>query len=201
MTDEQSKAATENGQPPPPEDQPDQPAGQPAAEQSPTEEASGSAGQSPAEEAGVSAEQRAEEYLRLAQRAQADLINYRRRVDQERDELRSAARVDAASAILPILDDFERAIAAIPAEEREKGWVQGILLIERNLRAVVERAGLERIDAKGQPFDPYAHEAIMADEQSDQEENTVTQVIRPGYKAGSRVVRPAQVAVARGKTA
>ena len=148
-----------------------------------------------------SAEQRAEEYLRMAQRAQADLINYRRRVEQERDEFRSTARVDAASAILPILDDFERAISAIPAEEREQGWVKGILLIERNLRSIVERAGLERIDALGQPFDPYAHEAIMADEHSDQAEDTVTQVIRPGYRLGGRIVRPAQVVVARGKSA
>ena len=179
MTDEQSSAAAESTAAPP-------------AEQSQE--------QTPSDEAAASPEQRAEEYLRLAQRAQADLINYRRRVDQEREELRTAARVDAASAILPVLDDFERAISAIPADEREKGWVQGILLIERNLRAVVERAGLERIDAQGQPFDPYAHEAIMADEQSDQDPDTVTQVIRPGYKAGGRIVRPAQVVVARGKS-
>jgi molecular chaperone GrpE len=199
MTDEQSKAPTESGQAPPhdqqSQDQPtnQQPEDRPASQ--PPED------QPAAQESGGSAEQRAEEYLRMAQRAQADLINYRRRVDQERDELRTAARIDAASAILPVLDDFERAISAIPSDEREKGWVQGILLIERNLRAVVERAGLERIDAKGQPFDPYAHEAIMADEHSEQEENTVTQVIRPGYKVGARIVRPAQVVVARGKTA
>jgi molecular chaperone GrpE len=195
MTDEQSKGATEAGQAPPQDKQSqdqqsqDQPTGEPTGDQAAAEESSGSP------------EQRAEEYLRMAQRAQADLINYRRRVDQERDDLRTAARVDAASAILPVLDDFERAISAIPTDEREKGWVQGILLIERNLRAIVERAGLERIDPRGLPFDPYAHEAIMADEQSEQEENTVTQVIRPGYKVGSRIVRPAQVVVARGKTA
>jgi molecular chaperone GrpE len=147
----------------------------------------------------ASPEQRAEEYLRLAQRAQADLINYRRRVDAERDEIRAAARAEAAGAILPVLDDFERAIAAIPEDERSKGWVQGMLLIERNLRGVVERAGLERIDAKGEQFDPYAHEAIMADEHSDQAENTVTQVVRPGYRAGGRIIRPAQVVVARGR--
>src|SRR5688572_28195084 len=74
------------------------------------------------------------DYLRMAQRAQADLINYRRRVDQERYEMRLLARVDATTAILPVLDDFERAMGAIPEEEREKPWVQGILLIERNLR-------------------------------------------------------------------
>src|SRR5262245_25217821 len=99
MTDEQGKGATETGQAPP-EDQPstEQPTGEAAAQQ-PTEETTGSP------------EQRAEEYLRMAQRAQADLINYRRRVDQERDELRASARVDAVSTILPILDDFERAIS------------------------------------------------------------------------------------------
>ena len=217
MTDKQSQAATETGQAPPPNQQPhdrptsqqpdDRPTSQPARARPASQPADDRPTSQPPEErsaeqeSGGSAEQRAEEYLRMAQRAQADLINYRRRVDQERDELRTAARVDAASAILPVLDDFERAISAIPAEEREKGWVQGILLIERNLRAVVERAGLERIDALGQPFDPYAHEAIMADEHSDQAADTVTQVIRPGYRAGTRIVRPAQVVVARGKTA
>src|SRR4051794_15550194 len=123
MTDEQSKAATEPGQAADDDQQPQT--------QQPQDQA-------PAQDAG-SPEQRAEEYLRLAQRAQADLINYRRRVDQERDDLRTTARVDATAAILPVLDDFERAISAIPEQEREKGWVQGILLIERNLRSVVER--------------------------------------------------------------
>lgn len=162
-------------------------------------EASGSARAASAEGAAEAAspEQRAEEYLRLAQRAQADLINYRRRVDQERDESRAASRVETAGAILPVLDDFERALAAIPDEERAKPWVQGIVLIERNLRGVIERAGLERIDAQGQPFDPWAHEAIMTDDSGEHDDDTVTEVIRPGYRAGSRVVRPAQVKVAR----
>ena len=197
MTDKQSEAAPAADAAQPQNDQDgNQPANQAAEDSAAARAADGAA----APESG-SAEQRAVEYLRMAQRAQADLINYRRRVDQERDDLRSTARVDAASAILPILDDFERAISAIPSAEREQGWVKGILLIERNLRSIVERAGLERIDAQGQPFDPYAHEAIMADEQSDQEENTVTQVIRPGYRLGNRIVRPAQVVVARGKSA
>jgi molecular chaperone GrpE len=140
---------------------------------------------------------RAEEYLRLAQRAQADLVNYRRRVDQERDEIRAAAKIDAVTSLLPILDDFERAIAAIPEDHRQLGWVQGILLIERNLRAVVERAGLERIEAQGKPFDPWEHEAVLTEESAEHEDNTVTQVIRPGYRSGKKVVRPAQVAVSR----
>jgi len=140
---------------------------------------------------------KAEEYLRLAQRAQADLVNYRRRVDQEREELRAAAKMDAVTALLPVLDDFERAIAAIPEDHRQLGWVQGILLIERNLRSVVERAGLERIDAHGKPFDPREHEAVMTQESAEHDEDTVTHVIRPGYKSGGRVIRPAQVAVSK----
>lgn len=140
---------------------------------------------------------RAEEYLRMAQRAQADLVNFRRRVDQERDDVRGAARIDAVMALLPILDDFERALAAIPEDHRSLGWVQGILLIERNLRALVEKAGLERIEAHGKPFDPHEHEAVMTVESAEHDEDTVTQVIRPGYRSGGRVVRPAQVAVSR----
>ena len=197
MTDKQSEAAPASDAAQPQSNQDDN---QPA-NQATDDPAAGRAADGATSAESGSAEQRAEEYLRMAQRAQADLINYRRRVDQERDELRSTARVDAASAILPILDDFERAISAIPAEDLEQAWVKGILLIERNLRSIVERSGLERIDAKGQLFDPYAHEAIMADEQSDEEENTVTQVIRPGYRLGNRIVRPAQVVVARGKSA
>jgi molecular chaperone GrpE len=142
-------------------------------------------------------EAKAEEYLRLAQRAQADLINYRRRVEQERDELRSSTRTEALHGLLPILDDFERATAAIPEDARALAWVQGILLIERNLRAVVERAGFERIDAKGQQFSPHEHEAVMTDESGQHPEDTVVSVFRPGYKVGGRIIRPAQVVVAR----
>jgi molecular chaperone GrpE len=140
---------------------------------------------------------KAEEYLRLAQRAQADLVNYRRRVDQERDELRGAAKIDAVISLLPVLDDFERALSAIPEDHRSLGWVQGILLIERNLRSLVEKAGLERIDALGKPFDPHEHDAVMTQESAEHDEDTVTQVMRPGYRSGSRVIRPAQVAVSR----
>lgn len=140
---------------------------------------------------------RAEEYLRLAQRAQADLANYRRRVEQERDELRAQIRNDTLLSLLPILDDFERATAAIPAEARDLPWVQGMLLIERNLRGVLERAGFERIEALGKTFDPWEHEAIMADETGNEVDETVTAVFRPGYRVNGRVVRPAQVTVAR----
>jgi len=156
--------------------------------------------QDAATEPATTPEARAEEYLRLAQRAQADLINFRRKVDQERDELRSATRVDALQALLPILDDFERATAAIPQEARSLPWVQGILLIERNLRGVVERGGFERIDAQGQPFSPYEHEAVMADESGKLPDDTVVSVFRPGYMVGGRIIRPAQVVVARRPT-
>lgn len=155
---------------------------------------------STAESAEAAAEEiaaKAEEYLRLAQRAQADLVNFRRRVDQERDEMREAAKIEAVMALLPVLDDFERALAAIPEDQRALGWVQGILLIERNLRGLLERAGLERIEAQGKTFDPHEHDAVMAHESDAHEDDTVTQVIRPGYRAGKRVVRPAQVAVSR----
>ena len=144
---------------------------------------------------------RAEEYLQMAKRAQADLINYRRRADQEKDDIRVNARIDSVMAIIPALDDFDRAIATIPVEARELPWVQGILLIERNLRAQVDRVGLERIDALGKPFDPWEHEAIMTDDSGQQEDDTVTAVIRPGYRIGTRVLRPAQVTVARRRIA
>ncbi|TAK23370.1 MAG: nucleotide exchange factor GrpE [Chloroflexota bacterium] len=140
---------------------------------------------------------RADEYLRLAQRAQADLQNFRRRADQERDDLRQTVRVDTLSFLLPVLDDFERATSAVPEDARALPWVQGLFLIERNLRGVLEKAGFERIDALGQPFDPWEHEAIMTDASGQCDDNTVAAVFRSGYRVSGRVIRPAQVSVAR----
>jgi molecular chaperone GrpE len=137
------------------------------------------------------------EYLALAQRSQADLQNYRRRAEQERAEAYERGRGEAILQILPVLDDFERALAALPEERREEDWVQGLTLIERKLRSALESLGVERIAAEGQPFDPWEHEAVLHDVREDVVPGTVAQVARQGYRLGSRVLRPAQVVVAK----
>jgi molecular chaperone GrpE len=143
------------------------------------------------------AQQQAQEYLALAQRAQADFQNYRRRAEQERAEAFDRGRAEVLLQVLPVLDDFERAMQALPAERRDEDWVQGLTLIERKLRAALESTGLERIAAEGQPFDPWEHEAVLHEERTDVAAGTVAAVARPGYRLGGRVLRPAQVVVAK----
>jgi molecular chaperone GrpE len=143
------------------------------------------------------AQQQAQEYLALAQRAQADFQNFRRRAEQERAEAFDRGRGEVLLQMLPVLDDFERAMEALPAERRDEDWVQGLALIERKLRAALEGTGVERIAAEGQPFDPWEHEAVLHEARGDVAAGTVAAVARPGYRLGGRVLRPAQVVVAK----
>ena len=140
--------------------------------------------------------QRAEGYLALLKRERADFTNYRRRMEQERAEQVQVTTGNLMLSLLPILDDLERALADVPPGEMGASWVDGIRLIERSLRAALERAGLERIIAEGQPFDPREHEALMRAEAPDHKEGAVVHELRPGYRLGDRVLRPAQVSVA-----
>jgi molecular chaperone GrpE len=143
------------------------------------------------------ARRQADEYLALAQRAQADLQNFRRRAEQERTEAFDRGREKVVLEILPVLDDFERALAALPAEQQDAEWTQGIRLIERKLRSSLESLGVERIVAEGEPFDPWNHEAVLEEPRDDVEPGRVTTVARQGYRLGTRVLRPAQVVVAK----
>jgi len=143
-------------------------------------------------------EARAQAEANLAgwQRAQADFINYKRRTEQEREETVKFATSELILKILPILDDFERAFAAIPAEETTSHWVQGIKLVERKLKALLESQGVCEINAVGQEFNPNLHEAVA---QVEGKEGIVIQQIEKGYKLGDRVIRPAKVCVGRGE--
>src|SRR5439155_12784757 len=107
---------------------------------------------------------RAEGYLALLKRERADFTNYRRRIEQERAEQAEAATADLLRALLPALDDLERALHNVPAELAGSTWVQGIRLVDRALHEALERAGLARIRAAGQPFDPQLHEALLGEE-------------------------------------
>jgi molecular chaperone GrpE len=140
----------------------------------------------------------AEEYRALLQRERADFINYRRRVEAERGAQIGQARADALIPILPLLDDLERATGEVPADLRDQPWVKGVLLITGKLDSAMRAAGLERIDALGQPFDPYLHEAFLHQVHPSIPAGHVSLVMRPGYRMGDRVLRAAQVAVSQG---
>lgn len=161
---------------------------------------SGSAGEESADALRAmleAARSEADGYLNLAQRVQADFVNYKRRVEAEREAQAEAIRAETLRSFLPVVDDLERALRHVPAEAAEQSWVEGFRLIERNLAAVLARLGVQRLGSEGEPFDPNIHEAVAYEVDPRHPEGHVATVLRPGYQLGSRVVRPAQVVVAR----
>jgi molecular chaperone GrpE len=134
------------------------------------------------------------------QRAQADLANYRKRVERDRAEARQATVADVLRRLLPVLDDLDRALKDAPEAQASpdlQRWLEGIALIQRKLGALVEAEGAARIEADGAMFDPNWHEAVTHDESADHQEGQVIEVIRSGYRMGDRVLRPALVRVAK----
>ncbi len=138
------------------------------------------------------------QFRALAQRAQADLVNFRRRAEEEREEVYRSTAARLIIKLLAVLDDLERALDHIPASAEEVNWLEGIRVIERNLRSMLEAEGVTRIEANGKTFDPWEHEAVFAVSEPSKQEGTVVTVIRPGYKLHGKVLRTAQVAVAQG---
>ncbi|MEA2629005.1 MAG: molecular chaperone GrpE [Chloroflexota bacterium] len=140
----------------------------------------------------ASAAEARDRYLRLA----ADFDNYKRRSRQEQLETIQHASSELISRLLPGLDDLHKALDHKP-DDVDEAWLKGVELSVRKLEEAFRAHGLEAIDAVGKPFDPQVHEAIGHEESSDHPEDTVVQVLRPGYRIRDRVVRPALVKVAR----
>jgi molecular chaperone GrpE len=141
------------------------------------------------------AEARAAEYLDSLQRERAAFQNYKRRVEREREEQAQLGGGRVLTRLLPVLDDFYRAMGAVPDGERDQ-WFGGIALILRKLERLLQDEGVTEIEALGQPFDPNFHEAIGVDMDTDAESGTITAVMQRGYQRGDRVLRPAMVRVA-----
>ncbi len=140
----------------------------------------------------------AAEYLDALQRERASFLNYKRRVEQDREEAAYKATANVLKKLLGVVDDFERAVAHIPEDAKKVPWVEGVLAIHRKLNAVLESEGVEKIEAQGQPFDPNLHEAVAFDDTGDGHQDTVAEVYANGYKVRDRVLRPAMVKVSRG---
>ena len=140
------------------------------------------------------AKEKAEKYLANWQRAEADFINYKRRSEQERAEMASFANATLISDVLPVLDDLERALENAPNDLDGPTWVEGIRLIYRKLKAVLEDQGLLEIEAEGKDFDPNLHEAVMCVEG---EEGKVCEEIQKGYRFRDRLLRPSKVKVGK----
>jgi molecular chaperone GrpE len=136
-----------------------------------------------------------DENLRAWQRAAADYSNYKRRTDDERETVARFANALLISKLLSVLDDFDRALENVPPDTHDS-WVEGVRLVERKLRSVLESEGVTQIEAAGQPFDPHFHEAVVHEETADYPDNHVIDELQRGYLLHDRVLRPALVRVA-----
>jgi len=139
-----------------------------------------------------------DENLAALQRMTADFANYRRRNEAERADFAKFAKADLIAKLLDVLDAYDRALSTVPDDLKGSSWVEGMWLIERKLRQILESEGLQAIDSLGQRFDPYQHEAI-AHVESDEPEGTVIREHQKAYRLYDRVIRPAMVTVAKKK--
>jgi molecular chaperone GrpE len=129
------------------------------------------------------------------QRSAADFANYKRRTEEERTTVAQFASSILIGKLLSVLDDFDRALDNVPADAHDP-WVEGVQLVERKLRSVLEGEGVTPIEAIGHPFDPNVHEAVVHEETADAPDNQVIGELQRGYRLHDRVLRPALVKVA-----
>lgn len=138
---------------------------------------------------------KAEEYLQLLQRIQADFDNFRKRTAQERSDWSKYCSQRLATSLLPILDNFERALQA--GGDDINSFRGGIELIYRQLKDALEKDGIKTMETVGKEFDPNFHEAVMQGPSEDYPDNTVIEEFQKGYLLVDRVLRPAMVKVAK----
>jgi len=148
------------------------------------------------EEQLAAAQAEAEDYKDRWLRSQAEFANARKRMEKQRLDTYTNATVNVMDKLLPIVDDFERAMESLPAEMSESSWLEGIQLVQRKLLATLENFNVTPIEAVGQPFDPNLHEAITQEPTDEFESGVVCRVMQTGYKIGDRVIRPSLVVVA-----
>jgi molecular chaperone GrpE len=141
------------------------------------------------------ARSQSEEHLRNWQRSAADFSNYKRRTDDERATTAQFANALLIGKLLSVLDDFDRALENVPADAHES-WVEGVRLVDRKLRAVLESEGVTEIEALGQPFDPNVAEAVVHEDTTEYPDHQVIGELQRGYRLHDRVIRPALVRVA-----
>lgn len=146
------------------------------------------------------AQERADRYHSNWQRSAADFLNWKRRADQEKADATRLGEATVIAELLRVLDDFERAFAALPGELRRLTWIEGVHMIWGKMFTIFESRGLTLIEALGRDFDPREHEAVMREDDADPSEQTaVVQELQRGYRLHDRVIRPTLVKVGRPK--
>ena len=137
----------------------------------------------------------ADQYLANWQRAQADFANFKKRAEQDRSEFIKFANGTLMSSLLPVIDDFERALENV-SDAMDSGWIEGINLIYRKTMTALENQGLSKIETQGQDFDPNFHQAVLYEKG---EEGKVIEELQTGYMLNDRLLRPSMVKVGKGE--
>jgi molecular chaperone GrpE len=148
------------------------------------------------EEQLAAAQEEAAKNLDGWRRAQAELANARKRFDKQRAEAYTRATADLVTRLLPVLDDFERALETVPQPLAQDSWFEGLHLLQRKLNGLLDNFNVVAIEALGQPFDPNLHEAIMQEPSDEYESGLVCKELQKGYRMGEQVIRPSLVYVA-----
>jgi molecular chaperone GrpE len=137
-----------------------------------------------------------DQFKRLAQRAQADLVNYRRRIETEQQSALVRNQQRIVLRFVDVIDQLTVALKSDSLDEVDAGWLEGINAIHKKFLSELSFEGFEQFDSLGEEFDPRKHEALLSSITADSEPNTVIAVLRPGYTHNGEVVRPAQVEIA-----
>ena len=145
----------------------------------------------------INFQQKAEEYLNNWKRVQADYLNLKRRIENEKKEIIVLANIDLVLQIIPVLDNFHRAFKHIPQEYKNSDWVVGIKHLEKQLEDVLNNEGFERIPTIGQEFNPQFHEALISESKKGVKNGTILEELEVGYKLKDKVIKAAKVKVAK----
>lgn len=137
------------------------------------------------------------EYLNDLKRLKAEFENYKKRIDKERAGFVGLATSGLVKRLLPVLDDFERAIESAKTQENSEKLLEGLNLVYSHFMETLEREGLKEIEAEGAPFDPQFHEAVLQVKAKGHDDGRVVEVMRKGYMVKDQVLRPAMVKVAK----
>ncbi|KGX83732.1 nucleotide exchange factor GrpE [Pontibacillus marinus] len=140
-------------------------------------------------------QQEKDEYQQRLLRLQADYDNFRRRTQKERENDKKYRSQDLINELLPVLDNFERALQVEVKEDSAQNFVEGMNMVYRQLKDALTKEGVEEIPAQGEPFDPHMHQAVMQVEDENYDSNVVVEELQKGYKLKDRVIRPAMVKV------
>ena len=139
--------------------------------------------------------EQSEQYLKNWQYSQAELLNYKKRVEKDQQAHRQWVKADSMQLYIDILDDIELALKTASKDENAAEWSKGIELIRRKMLGVLEKEGVTRIETDN-GFDPMVHEAVSSEPHPDYESGEIIEVLQHGYRINNRTLRPARVRVA-----